>query len=284
MKKIATIGFFDGVHRGHRFLFAQLQEQAKHLHLTPVIYTFSQHPKQILTGEPPLMLTNNHERKLLLEQYAEVCFLNFSEVQHLTAEQFMRFLHDKQDVDTLLIGYDHRFGSDGLKGFSDFERVGRKVGLRLLRAYECLVDAVPVSSSRIRKLLRAGQVEQANRFLGYNYSLTGVVVHGNGIGSQIGFPTANIQIDQAKQLPMLGVYAAHITIDGVEYNAVLNIGTNPTVGNEDISVEVHVIDYHGDLYGATLTIFLDHFIRVEHRFSSLSELQRQITDDINSLR
>ena len=283
MPKIATIGFFDGVHRGHRFLFAQLQEYAKLHHLTPVIYTFEQHPKQVLTGEPPLLLTSAEERKQLLEQYAEVRMLNFADVQHLTAEQFMCYLHEQQDVDTLLLGYDHRFGSDGLKGFSEFEYIARKIGLHVLRAYECLVDGVPVSSSRIRKLLAAGQVHDANRLLGCEYTLTGLVTHGNGIGNQIGFPTANIQLSDSKQLPMQGVYAAQAHMDGVEYKAIVNIGTNPTVGNAHVTIEAHLIDYQGDLYDKTLSISFLRFLRPEQKFASLSDLQQQIQRDIRLL-
>ena len=283
MPRIATIGFFDGVHCGHRFLFAQLQEQAKLHHLTPVIYTFEQHPKQVLTGEPPLLLTSAQERKQLLEQYADVCMLDFAAVQHLTAEQFMRYLHEEQDVDTLLLGYDHRFGSDGLKGFSEFEHIARKIGLRVLRAYECLVDGVPVSSSRIRKLLAAGQVHDANRLLGYDYTLTGKVERGNGIGNQIGFPTANIQLSGSKQLPMHGVYAACVQVDGVEQKAIVNVGTNPTIGNGYVTIEAHLIDYQGDLYDKTLSISFLRFLRSEQKFGSLSELQQQIQRDIESL-
>jgi riboflavin kinase/FMN adenylyltransferase len=283
MPKIATIGFFDGVHRGHRFLFAQLQEHAKLHHLLPVIYTFEQHPKQVLTGEPPLLLTSAEERKQLLEQYAEVRMLDFADVQHLTAEQFMRYLHEQQDVNILLLGYDHRFGSDGLKGFSEFEHIARNIGLHVLRAYECLVDGVPVSSSRIRKLLAAGQVHDANRLLGCEYTLSGVVTHGNGIGNQIGFPTANIQLSGSKQLPMQGVYAAQAHMDGVEYKAIVNIGTNPTVGNSHVTIEAHLIDYQGDLYDKQLSVSFHRFLRPEQKFSSLSCLQEQIKNDIQQL-
>ena len=135
MSKIATIGFFDGVHRGHRFLFAQLHEQAKLLHLTPIIYTFREHPKQILTGKAPAMLTTNAEREALLCAYGEVRFLDFTQVQHLTAEQFMHYLYEEQGVVVLLMGYDHSFGSDRLKGFSEYEHLGKQIGLRVLRVF-----------------------------------------------------------------------------------------------------------------------------------------------------
>ena len=281
MSKIATIGFFDGVHRGHRFLFAQLHEHAKHHQLTPAIYTFDRHPKELLTGQAPAMLTTNAERKSLLEQYGEVCFLDFAAVQHLTAEQFMRYLHDEQGVDALLIGYDHHFGSDRLKGFHEYEKIARKIGLHVERAHECLVDSLPVSSSRIRKLLAAAQIDQVNRLLGYTYSVSGVVEHGNAIGATIGFPTANIRLDSAKQLPASGVYSVVAHVNGVEYKALANIGTNPTVGNDHLSLEVHLLDFQGDLYDQPLTISFLHFLREEKKFASLDELKNQITADIS---
>ena len=281
MSKIATIGFFDGVHRGHRFLFAQLQEHAKLLYLSPVIYTFSQHPKQILTGTSPAMLTTNTEREALLCAYGEVCFLDFVAVQHLTAEQFMRYLHDEQDVAALLIGYDHHFGSDRLKGFHEYEKIAHKIGLHIERAHECLVDSIPVSSSRIRKLLKAAQIDQVNRLLGYTYSVSGVVEHGNAIGATLGFPTANIRLNSAKQLPASGVYVVMAQVDGVEYKALANIGTNPTVGNDHLSLEVHLLDFQGDLYDQSLTISFLSFLREERKFDSLEELKNQITADIS---
>ena len=280
MQKIATIGFFDGVHRGHRFLFAQLQEQARLLNLSPAIYTFREHPKQVLTGEAPAMLTTYTEREERLRTYGEVHFLDFAQVRHLTAEQFMCYLHEEQGVDVLLMGYDHHFGSDRLKGFSEYEHVGKQIGLRILRAFECLVDSLPVSSSRIRKLLAAARIDQVNRLLGYTYSISGVVEHGNAIGATLGFPTANIRLNSYKQLPASGVYAVSANLDGVEYKALANIGTNPTVGNDHVSLEVHLLDFQGDLYDKQLTISFLSFLREERRFDSLEELKQQITADI----
>jgi riboflavin kinase/FMN adenylyltransferase len=284
MSKIATIGFFDGVHRGHRFLFAQLQEQARQHDLSPVIYTFKQHPKLILTGQSPAMLTTMDERLGLLETFAQVSALDFASVHHLTAEQFMRYLFVEEDVRILLMGYDHSFGSDRLKGFSEYEKIARKIGLRVLRAHECLVDGLDVSSTRIRKLLNEGNIHQANRLLGYTYTLKGLVEHGNGIGNQIGFPTANISLSNNKKLPMSGVYAACVKIDEASYKAVVNIGTNPTVGNERLTVEVHILDYQDDLYGCEIEVAFVDFIREERKFDSLQALQEQIAKDVASLK
>ena len=280
MPRIATIGFFDGVHRGHRFLFAQLREHAKHHQLSPAIYTFERHPKELLTGQAPAMLTTNDERKVLLQNYGEVHFLDCAAVQHLTAEQFMRYLYEQEEVEVLLIGYDHHFGSDRLKGFHEYEKIARRIGLHVERAHECLVDSLPVSSSRIRKLLAAAQIDQVNRLLGYTYSISGVVEHGNAIGTTLGFPTANICLNSAKQLPAIGVYSVVAQTNGVEYKALANIGTNPTVGNDHLSLEVHLLDFQGDLYGQQLSISFLSFLREEKKFSSLEELKQQITEDL----
>ena len=283
MAKIATIGFFDGVHRGHRFLFAQLNELANERDLQPVIFTFCQHPRQVLTSECPPMLSTLAEREQLLKTHAEVRILDFTSVQHLTAEEFMLYLHKQEDVEVLLMGYDHHFGSDQLKGFSEYEKVARRVGLRVERAHECLVDALPVSSTRIRKLLNEAQIRQVNRLLGYEYSLTGVVEHGNGIGNQIGFPTANIHVDVTKHLPASGVYTARTQVDGAVYSALVNVGHNPTIGNKQLSVEAHIVGYRGDLYGHQLSIHFKDFVRPEQKFASLTDLQQQIEKDMQML-
>jgi riboflavin kinase/FMN adenylyltransferase len=289
MPRIATIGFFDGVHRGHRFLFAQLKELAHERGLELLILTFDRHPKEVLTGICPPMLTTYVERQQLLALHAEVRVLPFAEVQGLTAEQFMRYLQEQEQVEVLLMGYDHRFGSDQLKGFSEYEKVARRVGLHVERAHECLVDSLPVSSSRIRKLLHEGHIKEVNRLLGYHYSLSGCVEHGNGIGAQIGFPTANICLQSDKLLPVAGVYAASAVLEGdsnsasATYDAVVNIGNNPTVGNDHVTIEAHLINYQGDLYGKTITVALREYIRAERKFDSLQELHEQIRKDIQTL-
>ena len=197
-----------------------------------------------------------------------------------------------------------RFGSDRLKGFSEYEKIARKIGLHVERAYECLVDGLPVSSSRIRKLLAAAQIDQVNRLLGYTYSVSGVVEHGNAIGATLGFPTANIRLNSSKQLPASGVYAVEVHLQAQQsssnaifersdlqgvprrstpYKGVANIGTNPTVGNDHLSLEVHLIDFQGDLYGQPLTISFLHFLREEKKFASLDELKQQIAEDIKRI-
>lgn len=255
--------------------------------LQPVIYTFRQHPLEVLRGQAPAMLTTLEERVVMLQRFAEVRLLDFREVQHLTAEDFMHRLHDEDGVQTLLMGYDHRFGSDRLTDFADYQRLAARVGLQVRHATECLDEGLPVSSSRIRHLIEQGRIEDANRLLGYPYAISGVVVHGNGIGSTLGFPTANISYSPSKLLPLSGVYSATVDIQGMSFlyekgRAVVNIGTNPTVGNIRTTVEAHLLDFSGSLYDHTLTIHFQRFIRPEHRFSSLAALTAQIRSDLRT--
>ena len=255
--------------------------------LQPVIYTFRQHPLEVLRGQAPAMLTTLEERVALLRQFAEVRLLDFREVQHLTAEDFMHRLHDEDGVQTLLMGYDHRFGSDRLTDFADYQRLAARVGLQVCHATECLDEGLPISSSRIRHLIEQGRIEDANRLLGYPYAISGVVVHGNGIGSTLGFPTANISCSPSKLLPLSGVYSATVDIQGMSFlyekgRAVVNIGTNPTIGNIRTTVEAHLLDFSGSLYDHTLTIRFQRFIRPECRFSSLAALTAQIRSDLRT--
>ena len=285
---VATIGFFDGVHCGHRFLLRQVVGKAAELGLPSVVVSFSNHPASVLRPElRPLLLTSSAEKVGLLRSAGADCvaLIDFTpDISHMSARDFMQeFLLKTLNVKVLLMGYDHHFGSDRLKGFHEYEKIAHKIGLHIERAHECLVDGVPVSSSRIRKLMAAAQIDQVNRLLGYTYSVSGVVEHGNAIGTTLGFPTANIRLNSAKQLPASGVYSVVALVNGVEYRALANIGTNPTVGNDHLSLEVHLLDFQGDLYDQSLVIAFHRFLRHEQKFASLSDLQHQIQRDIESL-
>ena len=285
MSRIATIGFFDGVHRGHQYLFEQLAGIAGEQHLQPLIVTFEQHPRQVLQADfIPQLLTTPAERKALLEQYGEVVMLPFEEVQPLTAAQFMRRLKEEYDVRVILMGYDHRFGSDGLKHPHEYRALGAETGIEVLTMNEYVEGEWHVSSTEIRRALENGNVVVAAELLGRPYELSGTVVHGRGIGRSLGFPTANIAPENThKILPRAGVYSVRVTTSAMTQRpAMLNIGTNPTVGNETQTIEVHIPSFEGDLYGERMTILFDRFIREEKRFDSLQELQEQIKADVDS--
>lgn len=282
MSYIATIGFFDGVHLGHRYLFSLLRQIAEKKRLQPLIVTFRQPPRLVLDGGYKYdLLTSSDERESLLGREAEVCMLDFSQVYTLTARQFLQLLYCK-NVRALLMGYDHRFGSDGITRIADYQDIGKSVGIEIVRADVFLVSEIKVSSTKIRKLLCSGDVEQANSLLGYVYSITGVVERGNGIGHKLGYPTANIRpVDACKIVPMTGVYAA--VVETLGKKAILNIGTNPTVGNTHMTIEVHIPEFDEDLYGKTLRIGILRRLREERHFPSLDALRQQISQDLSQL-
>ena len=281
--KIATIGYFDGVHRGHRYLFAQLREQGVGHGLLPAIYTFYEHPKEVMCGVCPPLLTTREERLRLLEREGEVHVLSFASIRSLTAAEFMQRLHT-EGVRVLLMGYDHHFGSDRLTDFRDYARIGREIGIEVVLARELpKTEAGHVSSSAIRRALLAGDVAAANRMLGYTYSICGEVVRGNAIGRTIGFPTANIDYAAEKLLPPAGVYVGRCSVGEKDYPTLVNIGTNPTVGNRRTTVEGYLAGFAGDVYGRRLCFALERFVREEQKFSSLQELQEQITKDLQMI-
>lgn len=291
---------FDGVHRGHQFLLRELLLQARQRGWQSMVVTFFDHPRNLLYGTAERLLTTRDERKALLEACGvdKVVMLEFSDIQQQTAEEFMRFLRERYDVSAVMMGYDHRFGSDRLTRYEDYVQAGKRAGVEVIHFDEAtssdlVTDAMsdadsgeknPISSSRIRKALQAGEIESANEMLGREYSLYGKVVHGKGLGTRLGFPTANISLsDPDKLLPKDGVYAVETEISGIVYKAVMNIGTNPTVQDRDeprTYIEVHIIGFEGNLYNQLLRVEILHRLRDEQRFDSLELLRSQIEADI----
>ena len=302
MNRIATIGMFDGVHKGHQFLLRQLVMEAEQRALQSLVVTFFTHPRNLLTGSKERLLTTRDERRALLEACGvdKVVMLEFGDVRTQTAGQFMHYLRERYDVTALMMGYDHRFGSDRLSLFDDYVKAGKDAGVEVLLLQEAssshLSDVewykhtaasdrpCPISSSLIRKALQEGYIEAANEMLGREYSLFGKVVHGKGLGTRLGFPTANISLsDPDKLLPKDGVYAVRTEISGIVYRAVMNIGTNPTVQDRDeprTYIEVHIIGFEGNLYNQLLRVEILHRLRDEQRFDSLNALRQQIESDI----
>lgn len=278
MKKIATIGFFDGVHRGHRYLFEQLQSEAARRGLKPLILTFDVHPRTVVQSSYiPQLLTSLDERCALLAQYGEVEVLPFAEVQPLTALQFMQRIRDCYEVSALMMGYDHRFGSDRLSSPEDYRTIGASIGIDVLTMDEYRGEVGHVSSTEIRTALSEGRVTDAQSLLGYPYMLSGEVIHGKALGRTIGFPTANIQPSEPYEIvPKPGVYAVSVRSEAFDWRpAMLNIDAKGII-------EVHIPSFEGDLYHQNLQIRFLRFIREERQFGSLDELKRQIKADVDS--
>lgn len=279
MQRIATIGFFDGVHKGHQFLFAHLCALAQERGLAPLIVTFDTHPRAVLDSDYiPHLLTSLEEREKQLSQYGEVLTLSFKEVQPLTASEFMTRLHDTYGVSAILMGYDHRFGSDRLKRPQDYRRIGAQCGVEVLTLGEFTENEWHVSSTEIRSALENGNIVLANELLGHPYALCGRVIHGKALGRTIGFPTANIApLDPHKVVPKTGVYMATVnTPTREDAPAFVNIDKNKLI-------EVHVPSFKGDLYDQILKIRFMRFLREERHFDTLEELRAQIKDDVDSI-
>ena len=285
MLKVATIGFFDGVHKGHQFLFEHLRKEADQRGLMPLIVTFQQHPRVLLQSDyVPQLLTTAEERQALLGAYGEVLMLPFEQIQALTAAEFMTLLRDRYEVSVLLMGYDHRFGADRLHCPQDYRRIGEALGIEVLTMSEYVEGELHVSSTEIRLALEKGNIAVANELLGRPYSLSGTVVHGRAFGRTIGFPTANIQpTDPHKIIPKTGVYMAQIVER--EKTALLKDKSMPAFVNIDPQgvIEAHIPSYKGDLYGRQMEIRFERFIREERHFDSAEALRRQIKDDIDNI-
>lgn len=274
-------------------MFKQLNEEAAARGLKPLIVTFEEHPRTVLQSDYiPKLLSTNEERKALLSAYGEVVMLRFSTIRDLTAEQFMIRLKEEYGVEVLLMGYDHRFGSDGLRNPEDYCRIGAKQGIEVLRMEEYQDGTQHVSSTEIRTALEKGDVERAKELLGRPYALFGKVVHGKGLGRTIGFPTANIEPEESnKIIPMAGVYEVKVKGERLKDEGVNELANERVSGlgvrgmcNIDSQgvIEVHLLGYKGNLYGQNLTIQFMQFIRKERQFHSLDELQQQIKADVDS--
>ncbi len=288
MLSAATIGFFDGVHCGHRFVLRHLQEEAQKRGLNSLVVTFEQHPRSILhprnvvLREKPQLLTTPAEREHLLytQGIEQVLMLDFSAIQSLTARDFMQQLYTDYGVRCLLLGYDHQFGSDCLSHFEDYQTLGKAIGIEVVLLSEYQGDMQHISSTSIRKALLAGEAEKANQLLGYAYTLQGEVIAGRQIGRELGFPTANIALTTDKLIPKEGVWIVDVSgITEQPLRGLLNIGTNPTVGGKTMSIEAHILHYAGNLYGKELRLSLLHYLRAEQRFASREALQAQIALD-----
>lgn len=284
---VATIGFFDGVHRGHRFLIEQVKEVARRNKLKSMVITFDKHPRQVLNSEyMPQMLTTLEEKvEKIKGTGVDICeVLAFDkDMAALSAYDFMKsVLKEKLNVIFLVIGYDNRFGHNRSEGFEDYERYGKEIGIEVIRAKAFVLNGVNVSSSVTRSFLTEGEVEMAEMCLGYKYSLSGNVIDGVKEGRKMGYPTANIDISGiCKLIPANGVYAvkAYWNGAGKEYMAMMNIGNRPTFNGKTTTLEVNIIDYSGDLYGRTLTVAFVKRLRTEKRFPSEKALMAQLEKD-----
>ena len=282
---VAGIGFFDGVHLGHRSLIDRIVTTGRELNLSSAVITFSNHPREVLSeNQCPLLLTTYEERmEKLAETGLDYCIsLPFTkELSEFSARKFLDLLASHYGVRCLYVGYDHRFGHDRNEGFDAYKAYGKELGISVVKAEPYEPDGMHVSSSVIRRLLEEGNINQANRLLSYPYGLWGKVVEGYRIGRKIGFPTANIvPLNAHKIIPASGVYAVKVKIGDTLYGGMLNIGTRPTVHPDaPRNIEVHIFGYSGNLYGENIGILFLAFLRPERKMSDISELSLQLEKD-----
>lgn len=290
---VATIGFFDGVHSGHRYLIRQVKEIAEAKGLRSAIVTFPIHPRKVMNADyhPELLTTAEEKINLLSEIEIDYCLmLDFTpDISRLSAQEFMqKVLKERYQVKCLVIGYDHRFGHNRSEGFEDYVRYGEEIGIEVIRAkaYTSSIEIgeerhVPVSSSLIRRLLHEGDVDLAACCLGYEYFLDGTVVGGYQVGRKIGFPTANLNVDNAdKLIPADGVYAVWVEFDGKKYMGMLNIGFRPTLDNgTQRTIEVNILHFHSDIYDKYIRLTFVKRTRPELKYSNIDQLIEQLHKD-----
>jgi riboflavin kinase/FMN adenylyltransferase len=290
----ATIGVFDGVHAGHRQVIRQMMDEAQQHGYKSMVITFDKLPQQLLVpGFQPQLITTLDEKIQLLEELGidYLVVLPFDmQIAQLTAREFMtQILHEHLNVKALCIGYDNQFGRGRMETFDDYVEYGKALGMRVFKAIEVQFEGfdVPVSSSLIRHMIaEEGKVFETSQMLKHYYKLTGSVVAGEHIGTGLGYPTANVVPDNAEKLiPADGVYAVWASIEGGEpMQAMMNIGKRPTFDGKQRTLEVHIFDFEGDLYGKQIAVSFAHIVRYERYFSSAEELKRQIKKDEVSIK
>ncbi len=292
-RSAVLVGVFDGVHLGHQRLLHELLELASELQCLPTVVTFRNHPDEVLSGKKVDWLVSLAHRMRLLRRagVGRVLLLDFDdELRNLSAEDFAdRILAKGLQTRGLLLGYDSAIGKDRRGTPERLAELGKDLGFLVRQGSIFEVDGKPVSSSAIRAAVKAGELERAMRMLGRWPGAYGKVVHGDGRGKNLGFPTANVQ-PESPVLPPRGVYAVEVIHDGEGYLGVANLGIRPTFGDgsakgaELLVLELHLLDFDGDLYGHTLELGFCAHIRPEKRFASAEELVAQIEADVLAAR
>lgn len=283
---VVTVGTFDGVHVGHQKIIARMVEEARKINGETVLLTFYPHPRLVLHSDSKsLKFINTRERKFeLLEKYGiqHLIIINFTrEFAKTTSNDFIKnIIVDKLKTKKLIIGYDHQFGKNRLGDYSNLYDLCRKYPFEVKRVPAQDVNKIFISSTKIRKALNTGKIKKANELLGYNYSISGNVVRGAGIGKTIGYPTANIDIeDEYKLITANGVYACLVEYNEKIYKGMGNIGFRPTVDHGDLTIEVNIFDFDKDIYDENLKVFFIDRIRDEKKFKNLDALKAQLHKD-----
>lgn len=284
---VVTMGSFDGVHKGHVQVIGNLKQVAAKLGGESVIISFEPHPREVLypLEKRPGILTTLEEKIGILQAHDvdHLIILPFTEeLANLSYSDFVkRILVDRLGIKGLVVGYDHRFGKNREGSFEVLKAIAGEYRFYLEQEQAYEENEVNISSTKIRTALELGNIALVREFLGYDYPISGKVVHGDKIGRTIGFPTANLQLeDERKLLPASGVYAVRVSVDGVMYGGMLNIGVRPTVSRSGIvRLEVNIFDFHSEIYDKTISVFLLARVRGERKFNDVDELSAQLKTD-----
>ncbi len=281
-KTVVALGMFDGVHIGHKKLIDTAVLIAKARGLTPVVYTFSNHPQELLGNRVARLCSNEDRRgylKALGVQYIDMVDFT-AEICSSRPKDFVDMLISRLNPEVLVAGFNYTFGVKKSGTAEMLEKLANARGVDVAIINPVLVGKQPVSSTRIRELIEKGDVAKAQLMLGRTHNLSGTVVRGRGIGKQLSYPTANIKIDAPLVLPADGVYVAYLETDGSIFPAVTNVGNNPTVGGPEKGIETHILDFDGEMYGRFVRVRFVKRLRGEKRFGSLDELRNQIATDV----
>lgn len=289
---VVTTGMFDGVHVGHQTIIKRLQEIAKKQNGETVLVTYTPHPRLVLfPDQTDLEMLNTQEEKVEQLKMAGVDHLIIhpftKEFSQLSSMQFVSdLLVDQLHTKWLAIGYNHHFGRNREGSFEHLKEYGPKYGFNVEEISAKDIDSIEVSSTKIRKALKKGDIKTANSYLGYDYPLTGMVVKGKQLGRTIGYPTANIEVSNTlKLIPADGIYAVRVIVDGKTYGGMLSIGKNPTIKDKPHSIEVNIFDFNEEIYGKEITLKFIEKLRDEVKFDGIESLKEQLhLDKENSLK
>jgi len=283
---VVTIGSFDGVHMGHQKILKRLRESADDIGGETVILSFFPHPRMILHPEDVniKMITTIDERSELLEKHHidHLIITPFTrDFSNLSPEEYIKqVLVDQIGIKRIVVGYDHRFGKNREGCISDLQRLGPIYGFEVEEISEQDINDVAVSSTKIRKAILSGDVKTAHEFLGYPFRINGKVVKGDQLGRKLGYPTANLFVEQSyKLIPSDGIYAVTVLVNGKEYQGMCYIGSRPTINGMRRNIEVNIFDFEEDIYWMNIRLDFLHFVRADAKFDTLEELSMQIGKD-----
>ena len=282
--KVLSLGMFDGVHFGHISIINLLKSVAQENNLETAILTFWLHPRKVFNPNDEIKLLNTLNEKLNLLENAnlDVVFLkSFDEnFRNLTGEEFVRqILVQKLNVKHIIIGHDHVFGKNKSGNFELLQKLSKELDFVVQQLDAVKEGEFNISSTKIRNCLANGNIIGANKMLGYHYSVSGKVIDGKKLGRTIGYPTANIEVDELKLLPKKGAYIVEVYVKNKFYKGMLSIGTNPTVNGDKLTVEVYILDFNEDIYGEEITVKFRDFLHEEIKFESLEKLIERLDED-----